>query len=790
MIDMLTTLFGALSPLWEMSLTAAYAAAIVALLRLVLKKRAPKQVLCLLWLVVFARLLVPVSLESPLSIVPNARQVQQLTGEAPAPPGKDGEHTVSIQPTGQSPTQAYDPNQNPSVVWPYGSNENPFVQDGAGTDPALPVPASLELPAPFPWRAILAGVWLAGALAMGGYGLMSCLRLKRRLYDAIRAQDGAWEHPDLTSPFILGVFRPKIYLPAGLYGRSRQFILCHERAHLRRCDHIVKPVCWLALALHWFNPLVWMAFLLMGRDIEAACDEAVIRQLGPQVKADYSATLLSLATSGRVPAPCPLAFDEGNAKGRIKNVLRYRRPAVWIVAASAIVAALAAVCLLTDPVSAGTPEGEPDPGPDVSASQAPAPSLPPVEGGPIADPWMLEVLDGERTFHSGTEEFSIHQLRTMVYGDDEPPRLTLEVGKLAVMDLDRDGVNEMVVWPVDTLGERDDPTEIGYYTGYFIFRRQGDAVQVYHPGWRSIGNLKADGTFDWSNSAFNWGAGRARFDGGFEVEEITWCVNGLDKGLDGGFYVDGLEAAREEFKAAVAAQSAKPEPAWYVREGGRLWPAPLDAPFRPDSLTADPGPRALTQEELAYFQAYFAMGDGRVPNIRSMLLVSEYSDPRDIDLFRTFYHGFHYVPDISQAERDALGWNGYFEEIKVTAKEMDETLLAYLGLTLEETNKVGLELFNYLPEYGAYYTAHTDFGGDMFTIYSGRILEDGSIELTYDGINWQTGIRVAVLEEAERPYAPRLYYQVKSNLRADWEELSPAPSGPAPADMSATAGWT
>ena len=121
---------------------------------------------------------------------------------------------------------------------------------------------------------------------------------------------------------------------------------------------------------------------------------------------------------------------------------------------------------------------------------------------------------------------------------------------------------------------------------------------------------------------------------------------------------------------------------------------------------------------------------------------------------------------------------------------MDETLLAYRGLTLEETNKVGLELFNYLPEYGAYYTAHTDFGGDMFTIYSGRILEDGSIELTYDGINWQTGIRVAVLEEAERPYAPRLYYQVKSNLRADWEELSPAPSGPAPADMSATAGWT
>ncbi len=596
MIDLLASLFNALSPLWEMSLTAAYTAAIVALLRLVLKKRAPRQVLCLLWLVVFARLLIPVSLESPLSIVPDARQVQQITGQVPAAPKQGGGQTVTHQPAVQDPVQGLDPVQKPAQGQPSGVTADPVSQGGVNTgagpvltapDGATPVTPQPEPQEGFPWPALLAGMWLAGALAMGGYGLVSYLRLKSRLFDAIRAQDGAWEHPAVGSPFILGVLRPKIYLPAGLYGMPRKFILCHERAHLRRLDHIVKPICWLALALHWFNPLVWMAFLLMSRDIEAACDEAVIRRLGPKVKADYSATLLSLATNGRVPAPCPLAFDEGDAKGRIKNVLRYRRPALWIVVVSAVAAVMAAVCLLTDPVSAQAPD-DPDPAP--SASQAQDEGL-----NALLDPWMVEVLDGERTFRAGTEEFNIHQLRDMVYGDEDPPRLTLEVGRLAIIDLDRDGVNEMVVWPVDTLGERDDPTEIGYTTGYFIFRRQGDAVRVYYPGWRSIGTLKADGTFDWGGSASHWGTGRARFDenGNFEVEQISWYDNlGPD---DENYFVDGVRTTREEFIAsAVDGQGAKPEPAWYVFEDGVL------KPYRPDNmeLAAQTGDRDSGEAKL------------------------------------------------------------------------------------------------------------------------------------------------------------------------------------------------
>ena len=438
MLDFLNFLFRSLSPLWEMSVIAAYAAVVVIVLRLLLKKWAPKQVLCLLWLVVFARLLIPVSLESPLSIVPNALPGQEYTAEqTPADPVTGDPVTPNVP---QNTVQNQPQNQpGNDTATPAVSNQNPSLSIPEGVSPAAPAPGA---PAAFPWQAVVAGVWLTGAAALGGYGLVSWLRLRRRLFDAIRAKDGAWEHSAVESPFILGIIRPRIYLPVGLTGRPRRFILCHERAHLRRLDHIVKPVCWVALALHWFNPLVWAAFLLMSRDIEAACDEAVLRQLGSRVKADYSYTLLALATGRRVPTPCPLAFDEGDAKGRIRNVLNYRRPALWVIIVSVVAAALAAVCLLTDPVAA-MGEGNPDPGPGASNSQD-AEDL-----STLLDPWMKEVLNGEREFlmddSKGT--LTVDQLFEAIYGTDLDFYLNVTVSKVAIIDLDRDGINEMVVWP-------------------------------------------------------------------------------------------------------------------------------------------------------------------------------------------------------------------------------------------------------------------------------------------------------------------------------------------------------
>ncbi len=549
--------------LWEASVTAAYASAILIVLRLILRKRAPRQVFCLLWLVVFARLLIPVSLESPLSIVPEARPAQ-------------GQLYLPQQDVGQQPANPVAPTapvQNPGqAVNPVISNPNPPALTLPGDEaPAAPLP---EAPAPFPWRAVITGVWLAGGAAMGSYGLISYLRLRRRLFGAIRARDGAWEHPAVDSPFILGMLRPRIYLPAGLAGQARSFILCHERAHLRRLDHIVKPVCWAALALYWFNPLVWAAYVLMSRDIEAACDEAVVRQLGPQVKADYSYTLLALATGRRLPAPSPLAFDEGDAKGRIKHVLGYRRPALWVIVVSSIAAVLAAVCLLTDPVSA---RNESEPTPDPTATQ-PAETAQPPEANladTLLDPWMKEVLDGERQFISAYSQYAesdgrtygIHDLRTFYYGDDQFPDAVVELDRVAILDLDRDGIKEMVLWPK---GEED---YLYSMVGYVILRRQGDEIYAHNPVYRAFGNLKSDGTFDWSGSAFNWGIGSALFtENGFEVKNITWCE--IHSETDERYFVDGAKATREEFEAATGwgPQNRKPEAAWFTYEDGRLAP--------------------------------------------------------------------------------------------------------------------------------------------------------------------------------------------------------------------------
>ena len=566
MLDFLNALFRSISPLWGMSVTAAYTAVVVIILRLQLKQWAPKRVLCLLWLVVFARLLIPVSLESPLSIVPNVFPGQENTTGQVSAGSAAGDHVTPNLPQNTVQNQPQNQPGNDAVT-PATGGQNPSISVPEGVSPAAPAP---EAPAAFPWQAVAAGVWLTGAAALGGYALVSDLRLRRRLFDAIRAKDGAWEHPAVDSPFILGVLRPRIYLPTGLTGRPRRFILCHERAHLRRFDHIVKPVCWIALALHWFNPLAWTAFLLMSRDIESACDEAVVRQLGSRVKADYSDTLLALATGQRLPAPCPLAFDEGDAKGRIRNVLNYRRPALWVIIVSALAAALAAVCLLTDPVAARA-EGDPDPG--ASGAQGP---------GSLLDPWMKEILDGERTFfrdlyyyHNGIQDdraYSVNDLFSFFYGDSQgdSPGFNFPVmpGKLAIIDLDRDGVNELVIHPVNSPNSMEG---IIYNVGYLILHREGDEVYGYANGWRSCEYLKADGTFSQSGGAGNHGTASLSFDGSQLIyNKITWCATDYDEPGVVFTFVDGREATPEEFNAAIAAQRAKPEPNWYVYEDGTL----------------------------------------------------------------------------------------------------------------------------------------------------------------------------------------------------------------------------
>lgn len=316
----------------------------VLLLRLILK-RAPKATVCALWLLVGLRLLLPFSVESALSLIPSRQTVSADIVEPGAlPPVRvSGGQTSPTEDGGYAlPSQvelidsglpALDRALNPVI------NESLAPEIGASVDPLQVL------------TAVSGWVWLLGCMGILGYGALSFLRLKLRLRESVLAETGVREGAMVDTPFVLGIFRPVIYLPLGLSERDREMVLSHERAHLKRRDNWVKPLAFILLALHWFNPLVWLAYVLLCRDIESACDERVLRDMGREERRAYSAALLNCSVRPRMISACPLAFGELSVKGRIKSVLNYKKPGFWISLAALAACALVAVCFLTDPVT-------------------------------------------------------------------------------------------------------------------------------------------------------------------------------------------------------------------------------------------------------------------------------------------------------------------------------------------------------------------------------------------------------------------------------------------------------
>ena len=276
----------------------------VLLLRLVLRK-APRRTVCLLWLLVGLRLLVPFEIVSSLSLQPALETVPLVSTVADAVPEDTG--------------------------W-----ENEPVE----------MPDNVEVDDVVAKRGRAAYLWAAVALAMGCYGLWSYVRLRRRVREAICVSPGVYEYPGLETAFLLGYLNPRIYLPAGLQDAAP--VLAHERTHIRRGDHWWKLLGYVVLTVHWFNPLVWLAYGLLCRDLEMACDEAMIREMDlPQRKA-YSAALLACAARSSMGV-CPVAFGEVSVKQRIEGVMNYKKPRFWLCLLGAAAVVFAAVCFLTNP---------------------------------------------------------------------------------------------------------------------------------------------------------------------------------------------------------------------------------------------------------------------------------------------------------------------------------------------------------------------------------------------------------------------------------------------------------
>ncbi|MBQ7170703.1 MAG: M56 family metallopeptidase [Clostridia bacterium] len=348
----------------NISITAGYLILAAVLLRLLLRK-APKWIRGILWALVGVRLIFPFSLKSAVSLIPSAETVPQ------------------------------------SVLAPGGvpaiTSGFPAV-DGA-LNPVLSAALESTADAGVPlWRTLAERawiVWLAGLGLMLFYAVITTARIRRSVREAVPGEEkGVWLCDAVRSPFILGVIRPRIYLPSlPLGGETESYLIAHEKAHLKRGDHLWKPLGFMLLCVYWFNPLCWLAYVLLCRDIELACDERVIRDLDRGQIADYSEALLRFSVPRRRIAACPLAFGEVGVKTRIRSALSYKKPAFWIVIIALLACAAAAVCLLTDPEKKKT-----DPAELAVSLQALTDGQRLWGGGTF--PYLQAVLDGEIDYNA------------------------------------------------------------------------------------------------------------------------------------------------------------------------------------------------------------------------------------------------------------------------------------------------------------------------------------------------------------------------------------------------------
>ena len=304
----------------NMSISASWLVMAVLILRLVLKK-APKWVNVLLWGIVAVRLICPFSFESALSLIPSADTFPEKAISGPS---------FDVQ-TG---------------ITPVDNRINDYLGDRYFEGVTVPANNGNHM------MNILSIVWTIGILLLIAYTVISYWRLHREIDTAVRYKDNLFQSENVSSPFVLGLIKPRIYLPFNMNGQDLEHVVAHEQAHIRRKDHWWKPLGFLLLTIHWFNPFVWLSYVLLCRDIELACDEKVIRELGNEQRADYTQALVACSINRRTIAACPLAFGEVGVKERVKSVMNYKKPAFWTVILAVIACVGVAVCFLTNPITA------------------------------------------------------------------------------------------------------------------------------------------------------------------------------------------------------------------------------------------------------------------------------------------------------------------------------------------------------------------------------------------------------------------------------------------------------
>lgn len=303
--------------LLNMSITAGWLVLAVVLLRFLLKK-APKWMMVVLWGFVAFRLIFPFSFESVCSLIPSVETIPQNI-------------LISENPAINSGFEVLNKTVNPIIA----EIITPNVSDSVNPIQIITFIASV--------------IWIIGTIAMCIYTVVSYVRVRKKVEEAVQLKENIWMCDHIPTPFILGIFCPRIYVPSSMNETNMKYVIFHEKAHLKRKDHIWKPLGFLLLSVYWFNPVLWLAYILLCRDIELACDEKVIRQFGTEIKKPYSDALINCSVPRKVISVCPLAFGETGVKERVKGVLSYKKPAFWIILMAVIACIITGICLLTNP---------------------------------------------------------------------------------------------------------------------------------------------------------------------------------------------------------------------------------------------------------------------------------------------------------------------------------------------------------------------------------------------------------------------------------------------------------
>lgn len=317
------------SEIVNMSVSACWIILTVILLRLILRK-APKWINCVLWGIAGWRLVMPFSFESVISLIPSAEFVSDELLHSHSSVDVSGGEILKY--VGNNP-----------VRYELGISDGSLVfNEITAPDVDIVNPVLLNM-------YIFGIIWLVGVAVLSLYTVISFIRLKSKIKTAVLLRDNIYQSEAVVSPFVLGIIKPKIYLPFNMSEQNMEHVIAHETAHIKRKDYLWKPIGFLILTVHWFNPMVWLGYILFCRDMELACDERVVKQLNNEQRADYSEALLTCSVNRRRIAACPIAFGEVSVKSRIKSVLNYKKPALWMIVVALVSSAVVGVCFLTDP---------------------------------------------------------------------------------------------------------------------------------------------------------------------------------------------------------------------------------------------------------------------------------------------------------------------------------------------------------------------------------------------------------------------------------------------------------